>query len=105
MIISLLREEDRGTVKPLTDGTKVTYFTPTIFGEKVMSPRAEVAALGGFGIKRNGKWVTLNEQGNFEERDGAIENLRSWETFFPGNPGASAIRAGVPYFFKTIEHP
>lgn len=109
MTICILREEDRGTTKSLVDGTKVTYFTPTVFGEKVMSPRADVAAAGGYGIRRtrDGKqyWQTLNEQGNWEERDGVIENLRSWETFFPGNPGATAWRAGVPYFFKTVEHP
>lgn len=78
-----------------------------LLGKRVASPRADVAARGGYGIlKPNGKWASLNPDGGWEERDGIPENLRTWETFFDAVPGMSAPREKSPgvwesYQFKT----
>lgn len=105
MNIYQLTEEDKGTQKPFADNgnIKTTYFKPILLGEKVAKPGD---TNGGFGIRKsNGNWATLNPNGDWEERPGSMENLRTWETFYPGNPGTSAPRDGKPHWFKTVEMP
>ena len=94
----------KDTDQPVTGGPIAYYKGEDYFvGECVPKPGD---TKGGFGIKdKNGEWESLNPDGGWEKRPGTLENLRSWETFYPASVGMSAPRdrngVRVSFLFKV----